>query len=213
MEVQPGTGTEFWVSYRRDVDSITRQAIDRTLSEKFEVVSFLGRNFATGHPEGCNALWESTMMEAWHRSREGFTQAQAILTFEADCVPLRSDWILALESEWIRLQPAEIVGHVHTIGHEHINGNAMFRSTLLRDHPTITNHPAQAFWDFTNRFRFLKIGKDTPLIFQLYNWKTISEEDFIRVNKDGVRPALLHGIKDDSARKWARKHIPVEVAQ
>lgn len=207
-------GIEFWICHRRDVDPVTVAKLVAILKPRFNVFAFPGRNFAEGHPDGCNALWTSAMIESSHRLREGWANHEAILTFEADCVPLRPDWIEALTAEWRAKRPAQIVGHMQTNlingqpTRDHINGNAIFKATLLQDHKTLlATSLGGGNWDYSNRELFVKIGADTSLITQLYGQKTITEEEFIRVQKHNTRPALLHGIKDLSAQKWARKHL------
>jgi hypothetical protein len=163
-------------------------------------------------------MWTSVMIESCHRLREGWAHHQAVLTFEPDCVPLRADWISALELEWIKRRPATIVGHLHDEGYPsaHINGNAIFSATLAQDYPGVMTTAYMGSWDFANRELFLKIGVDTDLIYQLYGLKTIAEEDFIRIRKHEGRPALLHGVKDRSAQEWARKHVfrhPLSLSQ
>ena len=189
----------FWVCYRRDTDQDKIKEIQRALENSFfEVFCFAGRNFAEGHPGGCNALWTSAMIESFHMIREGRSDHQALLTFEADCVPLRADWIDLLAQEWRATRPYQVVGHFH---HDHINGNAMFSSTLMRDHSTLLSGCLQGGnWDYANRELFTRIGTDTNLITQLYDQKTLSEEDFMRITKHYGRPALLHGVKDLSAQ-------------
>ena len=195
----------FWVCYRRDVDLSQIEKIKSLLSQEFDVLAFPGRNFAEGHPAGCNALWTSAMVESMHRIREGWSDHQAILTFEADCVPLRPDWIYVLEREWARLRPAIVVGHKDE---SHINGNAMFSATLIRDHPMLLqNSLSSGNWDWMNRDFFMAKGSGTDKMHQLYQCQTISEDEFMRIAKNGCRPAFLHGVKDFSAQKWARKHL------
>jgi hypothetical protein len=212
--VHPGPiKRDFWLCWRRDCDPGKISDIKLLLGQQFSVFDFIPRNHGEGHPYGPNAMWISAMTESSHRVREGWSDHQAILTFEADCVPLRPDWITCLEREWLARQPAQVVGHIHT---DHINGNAMFGANVLKDHPEIVSRAYMGSWDYANRELFMKIGRNTDLIFQLYQQPTISEEDFLRIIKNGVRPALLHGIKDLSAQEWARKHLfklPTLVAQ
>jgi hypothetical protein len=201
----PAGRRPFWVCYRRDVDIAKVKEIEQLLAQEFDVLTFPGRNFAEGHPAGCNALWTSAMVESMHRTREGWTDHQAILTFEADCVPLRPDWIYVLELEWSRLRPAVVVGHKDE---SHINGNAMFSATLIKDHPMLLQTCLSGGnWDWANRDFFMAKGAGTDKMHQLYQCQTISEDDFLRIVKNSGRPAFLHGVKDLSAQKWARKHL------
>ena len=59
-------------------------------------------------------------------------------------------------------------------------------------------------WDFFYRERYISVSRDSYAIHQLYNIPSISLEDLAAQTKHGKRPALLHGVKDDSARRGIR---------
>jgi hypothetical protein len=196
---------EFWIVFRADTNSQRILQLQRILNRKFKAMAFGARTHGDGWPAGSNALWYSTMVEAWHRAREGWTMADGIFTFEPDCVPLTTDWFDRLEIEWIKAMKP-VVGHVHHTNH--INGNAMFDMRLLERHAQVKWCSFQQVgWDWINREYFMQIGADTPLIWQRYQCPTITETAFLAIKKDGYRPAILHGVKDGSARVWARKHL------
>lgn len=196
---------EFWIIHRSDTNPQKVVNLRNILGRKFNAQSFTARTHGEGWPAGSNALWYSTMVEAWHRAREGYTKADGILTFEPDCVPLRPDWFEALESEWIKHEKP-IVGHLHH--GNHINGNAMFDMRLLERHSNVKWCSYEnTGWDWVNREYFVKIGCDTAMIWQRYQCQSITEAAFLAIRKDGQRPALLHGVKDGSARALARKYL------
>ena len=62
-------------------------------------------------------------------------------------------------------------------------------------------------WDFWFKDQFIPISCDSNKIFQHYNSYGMTEERFDGLQKNGVRPAFLHGVKDDSARKISRKRL------
>lgn len=195
---------EFWVINRIDTSATKVRQIVNLLARKFKAASYPARNHGEGWPAGSNALWYSTMIEAWHRAREGYTAADGILTFEPDCVPLQTNWFDLLQEEWIRTAKP-VVGHSDGW---HINGNAMFDIRLLERHGNVKwTSFENVGWDWLNRQYFMQIGADTNLIYQRYQCGTIREPCWLAIKKNGVRPALLHGVKDGSARALARKHL------
>jgi hypothetical protein len=204
----PEIDYEWLIPYRLDtpVDRVMRMQI--ALSRKFpKVSSYRAPRFAQGWPAGSNALWISTMEHAALLSERGLTKANGVLTFEPDCVPARRDWMQVLQNAYEqRTQP--IVGNIHRSEiPDHINGNAIFPIDLLRVFPEIAKTPLTAAWDFHNRELFLRMAEDTPFIMQYYQRRNLTEAEFVDLQKHGERPALLHGVKDHTARALAKFYL------
>ncbi len=197
-------------------DSSINREIVKHVSRKFNTYSFHCKRRETGWPAGCNGLWFGTMGWA-HDMIEGrkVPHYKAILTFEADCVPLCRDWIARLVREWDSLSGVYVAGALLPDKHApggvgHVNGNAMFSGEL----------------------RFLKwISKDVNSVASRVGWDWILAPDFMRwgwANLRGIRsvwrrPApmtgldwdveinqgtvLFHGIKDDSLMNLAKERL------
>jgi hypothetical protein len=88
-----------------------------------------------------------------------------------------------------------------------MNGNAVWRTSFFDEHPTTIVGPQGIGWDYFFRDRFIPISMDSNLIFQLYNTYGLEYGAFVTMGKNGVRPALLHGVKDQSAREHARTFL------
>jgi hypothetical protein len=196
---------EWLVSYRQDtpLDRVMRTQI--ALSRKFpKVTSYRAYRFAQGWPAGPNALWFSTMEYAADLHKRGLTKCEGILTFEADCVPTRRDWMEVLDAAYEN-RKAPIVGNLHRSEiPDHINGNSVFPIDLLTTYPDLVKCPMIHAWDFFHRELFLSIAEDSPYLTQYYQRRNLTKDEFIALRKHGERPALLHGVKDSTARSLAR---------
>lgn len=198
-------GFEWLLSYRLDtpLDRVMRTQI--ALSKKFpNVRSYRAPRFAQGWPAGPNALWLSTMEYAAELRRAGLTTCDGILTFEPDCVPARRDWMEILESAYTN-RAAPIVGNLHRSDiPDHINGNSIWPIDLIDVFPELLRTPMTSAWDFHNRALFLPMAEDCPYLTQFYQRRNLTRGEFVALEKHGCRPALLHGVKDSTARQIAK---------
>jgi hypothetical protein len=204
--LQPARADHEWlISYRLDTPFDRIANMERLLSTKFaKVHTFRAAKFANGWPAGSNALWASTMLYVAELAQNGETNAQGVLTFEADCCPMRKDWMAILEGAYAR-RSRPVVGHLHQCHiPDHINGNAIFPVDFVKIYPQMLETPATDAWDFYHRELLLPLTEDTPYITQLYARKLLLLEEWRTLLKAGLRPALLHGVKDGSARAFAR---------
>jgi hypothetical protein len=198
----PATCRPSWlISYRKDTPLIRVHEIEQKLCNYYDSVWLaLAKEYASGWPAGSNAQWRSTMRDVAQLAQMGEMDCSGVLTFEPDCCPLRSDWIDRLDEAYAnRSKP--IVGNLHI---DHINGNAMFPVSAIKDWPQILQTPPSIAWDYYHRELFLAQAEDTPFLTQLYRIKHLTRDNFETIEKAGERPALLHGIKDDSGRRLAR---------
>jgi len=203
--------TEFFLIYRKDCTPHVPRHFEKMARHKFgRAQALMARNYDTGWPGGSNMLAMSAMMEMALLSRQGYSKNEAYLLFEPDCVPLALDWMDQLSTEWeiTKAEGKEAFGHWNMPGsipdNLHMNGNAVFRSDFFDLHPQWTVGSANQGWDFFYRDKYISVSRDSYAIQQYYNAPTISEEALVSVEKHGKRPALLHGIKDDSARRGVR---------
>ena len=211
LEKEKRDTTEFWLIYRKDCNPDVPRHFEKLAKPKFgRAGAFMARNHDTGWPGGSNMLAMSAMMEMTLLSRQGTSRNDAYLLFEPDCVPLAFDWLDQLSSEWdiTKAEGKEAFGHWNMPGsipdNLHMNGNAVFCADFFDRHPQWTVGAATQGWDFFYRERYISVSRDSYAIHQLYNIPSISQEDLAAQTKHGKRPALLHGVKDDSARRGIR---------
>lgn len=169
------------------------------VSRKFNTYSYVNRRRGKEWPHGCNDLWFGTMDWVYEVNvAKRFPVYKAILTFEADASPVAPNWISEISQEWDRAQPAKVVGAYQTSPAPHINGNAMFSGDIqfLKKIRDIGGCNPLAGWDFALASIFQKAGwKDSNLFRSWWNCKSVSDETFSQLGREGV--AFFHGCKTE----------------
>lgn len=181
------------------------------VSKKFNIFHYTSKRRGTGWPNGCNELWFGSlewvysMIEArkipWYK---------AVFTFEADGVPLASNWINQFSMAWDQESAKNltfVLGSYLTNPGPHINGNAMFSCNmaflkwLVKQ---VGGVRPSAGWDYALYPDFRKWGaRSYPALKSYWGSKTFTEEGFDAELAQGT--VYLHGVKDSSLLKMARK--------
>jgi hypothetical protein len=220
LEPERRENTEFFLIYRKDCPLELPKYFQAIAGPKFgRSEARMARNFDAGWPGGSNMLAFSAFMEMSILQREKLFQNPAFLLFEPDCVPMRTDWLDRLSDEWEMAQQngKEATGDWNQPGglpeNLHMNGNAIFSASYYENHPNLMVGPATQGWDFFFRSHIIGLSQDSAFICQVYGMPTISESEWAGIQKHGRRPALFHGVKDGSARVWARKSLMRNVLQ
>jgi hypothetical protein len=178
------------------------------VSKKFDVYTHKSRRRETGWPAGCNALFFDTVTRIYELCHaRKLPQYQAILTFEADCCPLRPGWLEMLWADWQRAK-VKFMGDILKHPGEHMNGN-MFLSgdqDLLKKiaHKIIGCAPSGG-WDFLLAPHFKQAGwYSTPLMRS--EW-TRQAEFTAKELEDQIQSGLVfhHGLKNDSLKRVVRQ--------
>lgn len=134
--------------------------------------------------------------------------------FEADMVPLKSDWVAQLHQEWLQ-DDHDILGVLidqqwgkkfHPGGafndNSHMNGGACYRKDFITK-IDLDEIDMQKSWDFVLSDHLLnnKLNcKHTNLIEFYYHRQHLDVQL-------GDNCVLLHGVKDDSARNYVRESL------
>jgi hypothetical protein len=213
QKMHPVKDGEFFLVYRKDTplevpkyfNIIAKAVFDRAEARQ-------ARNHEVGWPGGSNMLAFCAQMEMAVLRREDLCKNDAFLLFEPDCVPLSLDWLDQLSAEWelVNARGKEAFGHWHQQGGPetlHMNGNAVFRTDFFERHPTLIVGPATQGWDYWFREQLIPLSCDSNLIFQNYNRHGITLEELQTIEKNGVRPAMFHGIKTPDGRANVRKWL------
>ncbi len=181
------------------------------VSRKFNVFHWISKRQGTGWPNGCNDLWFGSL--EWVQSMmadKKIPAYKAIFTFEADGVPLVTNWINQMSADWdaeCKKHDTFVMGAYLKAPGPHINGNC-----LLSGHPAFLHWivrkvggcPPNAGWDYVMYSDFRKWGaRDYPKLRSYWGTKTFTEEGFQQLLAQGV--VWLHGVKDDSLLDMARK--------
>lgn len=204
--------------YRDDVLFVFSRRYDTT--DDFETVEYVGAKFATarittqahatGYPKSPNVMALDAI-----RYAPRFLDAKCVLLLESDAIPVASDWITQLSEEWDRAITHQkwVLGAWLPLSHPkgHINGNMLFHPKLAVhvDFGEIPDKP----WDIHYPDLFAPIWMQTGLILNLYRQIQVSE-DRMRTPPCGTKlPVLVHGVKDESAWKYAEKMTRKTVAK
>lgn len=186
----------------------TRDAeVVRQVSSKFYTFEHTQRIPAAGWPPQSNAFFLDTAAWLFERiSTKTLPDYKAVLLLEFDDVPLRPDWISMLSAEWDKKQ-ARVVGCVvdNKVDVWHINGNLLMSTeTIFLDAIRSRGMPAPASaWDVVFAPMFRRWGAaHTSRIASFWRKETASDEFMLEQVRNGV--VMLHGIRDSSARRWAR---------
>jgi hypothetical protein len=212
LEKETRDNTEFFLVYRRDCDPRLPKFFEGLAAMRFaRLKACMARNHDIGWPGGSNMLASCAMMEMSSLRNLGLCLSPAYLLFEPDSVPMGPDWIDRLSAEWDVTEKAgkQAFGHWHQQGDAstlHMNGNAVFRTDFY-DKQGIFIGPALQGWDYFYREKLIGVSRDSDLIYQWYGCPSITLETLSGIKKNGITPALFHGVKDSSARKNVRAMI------
>lgn len=184
------------------------------VSRKFNVHKHKSMRQGTGWPFGCNSLWFGSVEWCYHMmvSRK-VPHYRALINMEADCVPVRKDWLQVLREQWIAVsskKPVAMAGDIVVAGgREHINANAILSGDLkfLKWMALVAStHEKPAGWDWylagdIQRWGWAKL----PGVRSWWNTPTFTEADWEREQREGT--AIFHGVKDESLHDLARKKL------
>lgn len=205
IELNKRADVEYCIACRKDTPPELVGAMRAVALEKFTVCHVVaGKRTGVGWPVGPNDLWAETMMRLSILRKEGKTAMPAVLTFEPDCVPLRTDWLDILLATWVGAASRGklVVGNNHD--DTHINGNAIFKVDITKQYPELNGADAAAGWDAYHGELLLKLGEDTDAIMQMYQMRSYTRATLECARKRGFIPALFHGTKGADGLRFVR---------
>ena len=193
--------------------------VTRTLdhcSLKFEVELVESPLGASGHPEGCTALWAGTCRHYFEKYQTGNSRHSRIFTLDGgDGIPLHPDWIsVVLAEHELTLQRGKLIsGTPYFLGTcpLHVNPNAVFeldvfnKTRLLTDVPrydgTLLTH-----FDVYHRSEMLDHAELSSLV--RTDWRGGGQPATRDLLLERSRESVwLHGYKDPDLRWIARDHL------
>lgn len=125
--------------------------IVKYVSKKFDTYTHKSRRREKGWPAGCNALWFDSVTRVYELcTAKQMPIYSGILTFEADCSPLRPGWLELLWVDWERAK-VKFMGNIVPAPAPHMNGNLVMSGNLdmLKKIATkIMGCPPSGGWDF-----------------------------------------------------------------
>lgn len=198
----------FLITYRFDSKPPSEDILAKLRTKFASVIVKKGIRNATGHPAGCNALWLDTMCFAADLGRQ--RKLDWVFTFEADCVPLRQDWLNYIKQTAVYGSKAgrKVIGHLNPAQPnciEHINGNALFSTKILAEVPLLYRCPPNDPWDLWSVKYYKNYWQHSDFIFNAYRQEGWTHSQFEELQKLGH--SFVHGIRDDAGFNFVRKTI------
>lgn len=197
---------------RFDASEYSSEIISR-LRDKFDKVHVESsrRRDAKGYPFGPNQMWADLVcimgqMSQWKDNYYAF------LPLESDCVPVHPNWTNELADEFkvAKARGYSAVGHINEAPIPHLNGVAIYDSQIwsIVGGTKLNGCDPQIAYDIYHRDDILPLAYNTPTVMMQFQRPTITPGDLFRPWKNGIEPALFHGVKDSSARSAVRaKHV------
>lgn len=203
LEVSKNDKADIAFHRRFDAEQMPNLVKDKLLNKFTKVHDIKCRRMnAVGYPFGPNEMFYDLIERMGNR--EWQLDYYAFLNLEADCCPLKPDWIdkmiQAYDEAWNNGKSA--VGHIYNSDiRTHLNGVAVYSTDFWHKAGgmNIIGGPASAGYDVYHADRILPLSIDTNYILLDFNRKTISADDLESLTKNGTNPYLLHGVKDMSA--------------
>lgn len=210
-DLQPGRCENADFLFVSRFDCAHDMHVIRHVSKKFNVFHYVSKRRGTGWPIGCNETLFGSLEYIYHMmTAKKIPRYKAALMFEADSVPLAPNWINALSRAWdaecakhetFVFGPYQIYPGPHVNGNCFLSCNPAFLHWMVKQIGGVT--PAGG-WDYVLYNDFKKWGaRDCPLMKSYWGSRTFPESAFQAELAKGT--VFLHGVKDDSLLKMARK--------
>lgn len=178
-------------------------------SPKLPTMLFQSKREETGHPDGCFGLWAGTVAhihELWQRGSIPWNMGHTVFTCEADGGPVRRDWIDRLTSAHARSRSLflRVTGAVMDTPIPHVNGNLVLDLSLWADYPGLAACPPGAAWDVHHGTILLREARSSLAIRNDYEATDLTVGYLSAVARE---TAWVHGCKDGSVIRYARRHL------
>lgn len=199
-------GTDVMLFARADAGPFS-PTVKTRLEAKFGkvVVQKCRRKDGKGYPFGPNSMFADLV--TLFAQYTPWNEYYAFANLEPDSVPLRPGWIGELTKAY-RLAEAEgksILGYVHSDPVRHCNGVGIWSIDIWRrvGANTLGGGSPQVPYDVWHAETLLPFAEHTDLIRFEYRRPTITADELF-AERNGVVPALFHGVRDASAREAVR---------
>jgi len=163
------------------------------------------------HPYACNQLFYD-MVTLFSQVKPWINDYYAFINLETDCVPTRPGWIHELIAAW-RLADSQgkaCIGFIHDDVKRHMNGVGVYAIDMWArvGSNKLAGGSPQVPYDIRHADSILPLAVDSPLFYFEYRRATITPDDLFAERRDGIAPAIWHGVKDGSARAAVKaRHI------
>ncbi len=204
-DIEPRFRDDVEILFCARFDTPQDSATIEYVQQKFIVRQFTTVTKWTGWPGGPNGMARDVLREIGNGQN---AKADGVLMIEPDCVPVAKDWLDQLAAAWRGPEGAPCEAYMMGAWRDsgpvggHINGNCMVPPEIggYVDLSRITEHYA---WDCQLSELTRGYWKQTDLIRNLFQETNVTEDRMI--GGPFGRPALVHGVKDDSGYDIAKK--------
>lgn len=197
---------------RADSPELSPQIVAK-LQSKFDrvLVQACRRIDAKGYPMGPNQMWSDLLM-LMSQVVPYRNDYYAFVNLETDVTPTGPGWIPTIIAAWksAMAEGKPIIGHFCTDPFVHLNGMAVYSADVYRraGGNVLAGGSPQVCFDIRHHPTLFPMAKESPVIFFKYRQATITPDELFAVRRNGIAPALYHGVKDGSARAAVRaRHI------
>jgi len=208
-DIEPQRRDDVIIAFARRFDCPPSGALSGTflhVGKKFGVINLPSIREATGHPDGCNGIWRSTMEQlssSWYRGNLG---ACSVFTVEPDGCPLSADWADRIQAEHRRAVRAgkRVSGCLIEQPFPHVNGTLVAHLSMWRDRLSLHDTPPGQAWDLFHAAALMAECQPTALIKNVYGAQEWSSPALAAMAKE---TAWLASTKDASAIAWAERTL------
>lgn len=204
---------DIMVYARFDALPIANSTRDR-LADKFEKVHLhtCRRRDGLGYPFGPNQMFFDIVSMLGQQANWS-NSYYAFLFLETDAVPTRPGWMTELGDAFKRAEGdrgKSAIGYIHNNPTMHMNGVAVYGTDIYRRVPgdKLGGGNPQIAFDIEKAPILLPMAEDCPLFHFEFKRPTITPAEVFMARRNGVAPAIFHGVKDGSARAAVRaRHV------
>lgn len=200
---------------RSDATAPSRDIISK-LEAKFDKVMFercrrAAPNTGNSHPFAPNQMFYD-MVALFSQVPPWAQNYYAFVNLETDCVPTRPGWIGELTKAFKHADSEGhgCVGFVHDDVKRHMNGVGVYAIDFWSrvGSNKLGGGSPQIAYDIRHAETILQFASDSPLFYFEFRRPTISPEELFAERRQGIAPAIWHGVKDNTAREAVRaRHI------
>lgn len=211
-DIEPGKNNRVEIAFFARFDAKQDDEVIKQVSRKFNVWKMKCRRQAKGWPDGCNAMALDLLQQANQRSKKEWKNVKAVYLMESDVLPLRTDWLAAIEQEWDEWSAkGKLLGGSWYPYHSpvgHINGNMLVAPNIVAKIKGLEACPPGKAWDTEFAPKFEPFWYKSRLMTNLYDFRREIDPEILFSSADGVTPvAVTHGIKDFSGERLARAKL------
>lgn len=213
-DLEPGMSDKVEFAFVARFDATHDHETIAYVSHKFKVWTLTGTRRTEGWPDGCNDLALDLFHQAARlsRPRNSWENIKAVYLIESDVMPVCKDWLARISDEWdVAQEHGKFILGSWSPYHSpvgHVNGNMLVAPDLVFRLSDIISCPFRAGWDAHFGPKFSPHWWKSVLLQNHYDYRANIPPEILWSGVDGVTPpAVVHGVKDNSAERQVREKL------